>query len=139
MDGKILTTDEAIAKLVAKSQSVQLPDGLKEKLEELFAQLNINSRSEESFWQNYQNASKYIDWVVSLPWFNSSQDILDLNFAKEKLNEGHYGLDSVKERILEYISVLALQKSRQPDEPMRAPIMLFVGLVGTEIRIEFSK
>lgn len=131
MDGKILTTDEAIAKLVAKSQSVKLPDGLKDKLEELFAQLAINARSEETFWQNYQNISKYIDWVVDLPWFNQSQDILDLSFAREKLNENHYGLDSVKERILEYISVLALQKHRQPDQPMRAPIMLFVGLVGT--------
>lgn len=131
MDQKILTTEEAIAQLVAKSQSVTLPDGLKIELEELFSQLTINARAEETFWQNFQNASKYIDWIVSLPWFNQSQDILDLDFSKEKLNEGHYGLDSVKERILEYISVLALQKSRQPDQPMRAPVLLFVGLVGT--------
>lgn len=131
MDQKILTAEEAIAQLVAKSQSVSLPDGLKSKLEELFSQLNINARAEETFWQNFQSASKYIDWVISLPWFNQSQDILDLDFSKEKLNEGHYGLDSVKERILEYISVLALQKNRQPDQPMRAPVLLFVGLVGT--------
>jgi ATP-dependent Lon protease len=131
MDAKILSTDEAIAKLVEKSQSVQLPDGLKDKLEETFAELRINARSEGTFWQNYQNASKYIEWVISLPWFTQSEDILDLTFAKEKLNEEHYGLDSVKERLLEYISVLALQKLRQPDQPMRAPVLLFVGLVGT--------
>lgn len=131
MDQKILTTEEAIAQLVAKSQSVTLPDGLKSKLEELFSQLTINARAEETFWQNFQNASKYIDWVISLPWFNQSQDILDIDYSKEKLNEGHYGLDSVKERVLEYISVLALQKNRQPDQPMRAPVLLFVGLVGT--------
>ncbi len=126
-----MSADEAIAKLVSRSQSVPVPDGLKDKLEELFAELRINSRSEDTFWQNYQGISKYVEWVVSLPWQNSSQDILDLDYSKKKLNEGHFGLDMVKERILEYVSVLALQKNRHPDQPLRAPIMLFVGLVGT--------
>lgn len=126
-----MTTDQAIANLAAKTKGIDLPGGMVEKLNELFAQLEINSKSESSFWQNYQSASKYIDWVISLPWIQESQDLLDLQFAKEKLDENHYGLDSVKERILEYISVLALQKNRQPDEPLRAPILLFVGLVGT--------
>lgn len=126
-----MSTDEAINKLIAKSKSIPIPDGLSGKLEELFAQLHINARSEESFWQNYQGASKYIDWIISLPWKNSSQDILDLEYSKKKLNEGHYGLDQVKERIMEYVSVLALQKNRNPDQKLRAPIMLFVGLVGT--------
>ena len=127
----VLSTDEAIEKLVTKIKSITIPDGLTDKVEEMFSQLRINARAEESFWQNYQSISKYIDWVVSLPWTNESQDILDLQFAQEKLNEGHYGLDIVKERIMEYISVLALQKSRHPNEKLRAPIMLFVGLVGT--------
>ena len=131
VDTRIMTADEAIAKLVTKAGSTQMPDGLKDKLEEIFSQLRINSRSEESFWQNYQSASKYVEWCTSLPWTNRSEDILDLDFAREKLNEGHFGLDSVKERIMEYISVLALQKHRNPDQKLRAPIMLFVGLVGT--------
>jgi len=131
VDTRIMTAEEAITKLVSKINSVEIPPGLKEKLEELFSQLRINSRSEESFWQNYQSASKYIEWIVSLPWNNSSKDILDLDYARQKLNEGHYGLDSVKERILEYISILSLQKNRNPDKKLRAPIMLFVGLVGT--------
>lgn len=127
----ILTAKEAIQKLVDKTNSVKLPDSLRDKLNEIFSQLEINSRSEETFWQHYEVASKFIDWQVSLPWFTESQDILDINFAREKLNEGHYGLDSVKERLLEYISVLALQKSRTPDIKLRAPVLLFVGLVGT--------
>jgi ATP-dependent Lon protease len=128
---KLLTVNEAIDKLVSKTKSVKLPAGLNDKLAELFAQLEINSRSEETFWQNYQSVSKYIDWITSLPWFSESKDILDLAFAHEKLDEGHYGLDAVKDRILEYISVLALQKNRNPDQKLRAPILLFVGLVGT--------
>ncbi len=131
MDTPQLSTEEAINKLVEKSKNIVLPDGLKEKLADMFSQLQINARSEETFWANYQSISKYIDWIISLPWEKESQDILDLQFAHEKLNEGHYGLDSVKERILEYISVLTLQKNRQPDQKLRAPVMLFVGLVGT--------
>lgn len=126
-----LTTQDAISKLREKIKDVKFPAGLQGKLEEIFAQLEINSRSESTFWQFYQSDSKYLDWLISLPWNTQSQDILDLSFAKEKLDEGHYGLDSVKERILEYVSVLALQKQRTPDKKIRAPILLFVGLVGT--------
>jgi ATP-dependent Lon protease len=126
-----LTTQDAITKLRDKIKDVKFPAGLQGKLEELFAQLEINSRSESTFWQFYQSDSKYLDWLISLPWNTQSQDVLDLSFAKEKLDEGHYGLDAVKERVLEYISVLALQKQRTPDKKIRAPILLFVGLVGT--------
>ncbi|MFA5827833.1 MAG: AAA family ATPase [Candidatus Shapirobacteria bacterium] len=131
MDQENLSSQEAITKLIEKTQSVSLPDGLKENLSDLFNQLKINSRSEETFWQFYQNASKYVDWIIRLPWETSSQDILDLDYAKEKLDAGHFGLDSVKERIIEYVSVLALQKHRTPNEKLRAPILLFQGLVGT--------
>ncbi|MEI8067409.1 MAG: AAA family ATPase [Candidatus Shapirobacteria bacterium] len=131
MESTILSKDEAIAKLLAKIESVKIPDALKEKVQEMFSQLSINSHSEQTFWQNYQIATAYIDWIIKIPWFTQTQDILDINHASEKLNENHYGLDSVKERLLEYVSVLALQKSRNPDNPMKAPVLLFVGLVGT--------
>jgi len=131
MDQALITTQEAITKLVTKSKSVKLPDSLTEKLTELFSQLEINSRSEDTFWNFYQTTAKYIDWIISLPWDNQSQDILELNYAREKLNENHYGLDTIKERILEYVSVLALQKNRDPNQKLRAPILLFSGLVGT--------
>jgi ATP-dependent Lon protease len=126
-----LTISDAIKKLRDKAGGVALPDGLQSKLEEIFAQLEVNSKSEATFWSYYQSASKYLDWVLSLPWNTRSQDILDLRFAKEKLDENHYGLNDVKERLLEYISVLALQKNRNPDTIFRAPILLFTGLVGT--------
>lgn len=127
----VLTTAEAITRLVTKTRSVALPNGLKDKLDELFSQLSINARSEDTFWQYYQNISKYIDWVLKLPWTEEASDILDINYARQRLEEKHYGLQAVKERILEYVSVLSLQRQRHPDIPLRAPIMLFVGLVGT--------
>ena len=131
MTDNLLTTKEAIKRLTDKVAAVKIPENLNAKLQELFMQLEINSQNDGSFWSNYYNISKYIDWVVAVPWFNQTKDILDLNYAKEKLNEGHFGLDTIKERIFEYISVLSLQKNRNPDETIRAPVLLFVGLVGT--------
>ena len=131
MDEQSLTPESAIDRLVKKKDSVKLPDGLNDKLDELFSQLRINARAEDTFWQFYQSINKYVEWCIALPWYTESKDILDLEYAREKLNEGHYGLDMVKDRILEYISVLALQKHRNPDQKLRAPILLFVGLVGT--------
>ena len=131
MDTTSLDINQEIENLIAKTTAVKLPDGLKDKLEDTFQQLRINAKSETTFWENYQRAAKYVDWVVSLPWFTQSQDILDIEYTKEKLNENHYGLDAIKDRIIEYISVLALQKNRHPGEKMRAPVILFLGLVGT--------
>ncbi len=131
MDSNVLTTQQAIENLQKKIEAVKLPEDLIKNLDELFAQLTINSRNEESFWQNYQTISKYISYLTNVPWYAQTKDILDIQFAKEKLNAEHYGLDTVKERLLEYISVLALQKNRNPDQSIKAPVLLFVGLVGT--------
>lgn len=82
----------------------------------------------------------YIDWVVNLPWNSRTTDILDLSKARDILEKNHYGLKPVKERILEYLAVLQLNKGRErPDESTlshailarRAPIVCLVGLVGT--------
>lgn len=130
MDEK-LTIAAAIEKLKQKVSGADLPAGLQDKINDIFAQLEVNANSESTFWSYYQSDSKYLDWVTSLPWNTRSQDILDIRFAKEELNRNHYGLDEVKQRILEYISVLALQKARNPGEKLHAPILLFTGLVGT--------
>ncbi|QQG43680.1 MAG: AAA family ATPase [Candidatus Daviesbacteria bacterium] len=73
----------------------------------------------------------YINFSLSLPFGKFSQDILDLNRAKQILDKNHYGLQGVKERILEYLSVLILQKKQVSPNQIHAPILLFVGLVGT--------
>jgi ATP-dependent Lon protease len=55
----------------------------------------------------------YLDWLVELPWAKSTQDNLDLPHARKVLNEDHYGLDDVKERILEFLAVRKLNSERQ--------------------------
>jgi ATP-dependent Lon protease len=66
----------------------------------------------------------YVDWLVSLPWTVSTTDNLDIKAAAKTLDEDHYGLDKVKERILEYLAVRALA------ETIRSPILCFVGPPG---------
>ena len=66
----------------------------------------------------------YIDWILDLPWRKSSKDKLDLIVAKEVLDADHYGIEKVKERILEYLAVRKLNKST------KGPILCFVGPPG---------
>ncbi len=73
-----------------------------------------------------EQMTRYVEWVVSLPWNTRTRDALDLGRAREILNNHHYGLEPVKERILEYLAILTLNK-----EHHRAPILCLVGLVGT--------
>ncbi len=66
----------------------------------------------------------YIEWLVSLPWTNETTDNLEINRAERILNEDHYGLDKVKERVLEYLSVQKLTNS------IKGPILCLVGPPG---------
>jgi|UniRef100_A0A7V6A3L7 ATP-dependent Lon protease len=66
----------------------------------------------------------YLDWLVEVPWSKSTRDKLDLKEAKAILDEDHYNLEKVKDRILEYLSVRKLNKK------MKGPILCFVGPPG---------
>jgi ATP-dependent Lon protease len=66
----------------------------------------------------------YIDWLLSLPWYQQSEVNHDLNHAEEILNEDHYGLEKPKERILEYLAVQTLV------DKLRGPILCLVGPPG---------
>ncbi len=66
----------------------------------------------------------YLDWLIELPWHKETKDSTDLNVAEDILNEDHYGLEEVKERILEYLAVCRLSKS------MSGPILCLTGPPG---------
>ena len=66
----------------------------------------------------------YIEWILDLPWGKATEDCLDLQHAREVLDRNHYGLEKVKERIIEYLAVLRMKKD------MKGPILCFVGPPG---------
>ena len=66
----------------------------------------------------------YLDWLVDMPWSKSSKDVIDIKKAKQALDKDHFGLDNVKKRILEYLSV------RKLNPKMKGPILCFVGPPG---------
>ena len=72
----------------------------------------------------YTVSRTYLDWLVMLPWSKSSKDILDLRKAKKILDEDHYDLEKVKDRILEHLAVRKLK------ETIKGPILCFVGPPG---------
>jgi len=67
----------------------------------------------------------YLEWLADLPWSKSTDDTLDIASARAILDEDHYDIDKVKERILEFIAVLKLKRD------LRGPILCFVGPPGT--------
>lgn len=66
----------------------------------------------------------YLDWLLNIPWYQKSNDNADLKLAEEILDEDHYGLEKVKERILEYLAV------KQMTNSLKAPIICLVGPPG---------
>ncbi|MEO0115542.1 MAG: endopeptidase La [candidate division WOR-3 bacterium] len=72
----------------------------------------------------YTVSRTYLDWLIALPWSVSSEDNLDIKRAKQILDEDHYNLEKVKERIIEYLAVKKLRKDS------KGPILCFVGPPG---------
>lgn len=133
MDGTAQTQTNAssqdnFSKLRLKVQQSDLPTDLSEKL------LSQLFRLEKAVYSSgykieFDRELQYLEFVATLPFNKSSQDILDLKRATEILNKNHYGIAAVKDKILEYLSVLILN-SRQ-GRKIKAPILCFLGLVGS--------
>ncbi len=84
----------------------------------------------DAYLTEFDKLNNYVDWITTLPWNSRTKDILDLDYARKVLDSHHFGLTEIKDRILEYISVMKL-KGADSKEIARAPILCFVGLVGT--------
>ncbi len=72
----------------------------------------------------YSGSRNYIDWILDLPWLDSTKDTLDIDQAEQNLNQDHYGLKKIKKRILEFLAVRKLK------EDVHGPILCFVGPPG---------
>lgn len=72
----------------------------------------------------------YLDWLADLPWGRYSKDQLSLSRARKVLDEDHFGLEKVKERIIEYLAVLAMRRKKEEQVVPKGPILCFVGPPG---------
>ena len=100
-------------------------DAEKVALKELDRLTKIPTQSPE-----YTVARTYLDWLTDLPWSISSEDSIDVKESKKILDEDHYGLEKVKERIIEYLAVRALKMKKEPNGAIRGPILCFAGPPG---------
>jgi ATP-dependent Lon protease len=117
-----------INRLRDKVNQAKLPDDLSQKTLSLLDRLELSLRF-SGFSENYDNIATYIDWIANLPWQDKTTDQLNLESAKAVLDSHHYGLAEIKERVLEYLAIMKLQKDS--GATAQAPILCLVGLVGT--------
>ncbi len=109
-----------INELREKVESAGMPDEIKTRaIKEIDRMSRIPSASPE-----VGVIRTYVDWLVGLPWNVATDDQLDIKEAAQILNEDHYGLEKIKERILEYLAVRTLA------DQIRSPILAFVGPPG---------
>lgn len=118
--GEADTGSDDLQVLKTRLTALRLPNQAKE---EAFKQLKrLDQMSPES--SEFALLRTYLEWIADLPWSTRTKDRLDLTRAKTILDEDHFGLDKVKDRILEYLSVRALNPQS------KGPILCFVGPPG---------
>ena len=113
-------TDFEVDEYLQKITEANMPKEVKEKAEkEINKLLKISPSSPDA-----GVIRTYVDWLLDLPWNKKTKDNTDLKKARTILSEDHYGLEEVKERILEYLAVKHIKKD------MKGPILCFVGPPG---------
>ena len=118
--GDIDERAEEIKEFKKKIEEAKMPEKVMKEAEKQLKRLEkMHPDSAES-----ATVRTYLDWMVELPWSKSTKDNLDIKAAEKVLNDDHYDLEKVKERILEYLSVRKLK------EKMKGPIICFIGPPG---------
>ncbi len=113
---------EEMDELRAKIEEAHMPeDALKEANRELDRLQRMSPGAPD-----YTTTRTYLDWLVAMPWDHATPDNLDIPSVKKTLDEDHFGLEKIKDRILEYLSV----RKFKPEGDVRQPILCFVGPPG---------
>lgn len=119
--------DEELNKISSQLKNSEVPPDLVQLIEERAFRLLARGVS----FSDIEQFLEYVNWVVNLPWSKRTEDLLDLGNGKKILDKNHYGLTDIKERILEFMAAMKLNKEKVDKEGLKAPILCFVGLVGT--------
>src|SRR3989344_9241076 len=128
---------DMITSLRTHVREAQLPPELESRVNTMLDETERLTGTSLETLPHFEQVIKYVSTVIALPWNQRTDDRLELNHAAEILHKNHYGLEPVKDRILEYLAVLKLQLDQQAEavegtkKLFRAPILCLVGLVGT--------
>jgi len=128
---------DQIKELYEKIDKSTAPDELKGICKDRISRLDLIKKSSgglsSTFVIEYEQTSRYINWVVDIPWNNESEDRLDLAKAKQVMDESHYGLEPLKDRVLQFIASLMMniKNNKGRDNVIKAPILCMLGLAGT--------
>ena len=118
--GEFDLKDDEIVKLKENLDKMVIPNNIRKRLEDEIKRYEMTPSSSPELTV----VRNYIDWLMNLPWYKNTKDNYNLEKIEESLNESHYGLFKVKERILEYIAVSKNTKNKV------SPIICFVGPPG---------
>ncbi|MBX6771580.1 MAG: endopeptidase La [Chloroflexi bacterium] len=128
--GETDETESEIAQLRAKIEEANLPAEARAEAERELSRLEKLSPASPE----HAVIRTYLDWIVALPWNTSTGGTIDVARARQILDEDHYDLGKVKDRILEYLAVLKLRQERLGEQEStrehREPILCFVGPPG---------
>ena len=118
--GEGFNSDQEIDELKEKAKKLKAPKKIKERLEKEINKYEAGNQLSPEMTM----IASYIDWLLTLPWDKTTEDEKDLKKVAKKLDETHYGLTLVKERIIEYLAV------KQKKNSLRSPILCLVGPPG---------
>lgn len=130
-------SSDQIRKLGEQIEAASLPPEFKETLNERISRLAMIRSSagflSSTYIMEYESTSRFVTWAVELPWNKKSEDQLDLAKAKAMMDKNHYGLEPLKQRVLEYIAsiMLNIKNYGGKENVIKAPILCLVGLAGT--------
>lgn len=143
---------DEIARLEMLVSKKPMPEELRFKLNGMIMRLK-KMNLDDSFSREFEPVSEYIEWVLKIPFGKVTKDDLDIQKARDELQKNHYGLESVKNRLIEYLAVLKLQEQSNPEltkfvgvdknmvtninemkilrgNSANAPVLCFVGIQG---------
>lgn len=129
MDSSV-SLENQIQKIEQRLKESSIPNDLLERIEAEIAIARSSLNAQGSFI-NFESLVNYVNWVALLPFDRQTKDSLDLKLAKQILDKNHYGLASVKDKILEYLSSLILNTENKTNQELKSPVLCLVGLVGT--------
>ena len=118
--GEDYDSKKDIAEYEEKLKKMKMPKSVKERLSYEINRL----KSTGSYSSEYSVIKNYVEWVFAMPWNKSTKDNLNIKEAKDVLDEKHYALDDVKERIIEYLAV------KKKANSLKGPILCLVGPPG---------